>query len=148
LSRRITPADVPGAIGVFVTARDDNRYHGIIVNLSQRDRTILRSLSVIGRRRLLFGLITLYKVAVGDGQLSEVIGRLQANMADRVLFKKMNFYAHFYRGNELIIVYRDRVFPVTIEKSTWTEAIAHGMSLGIPAGQLDFYPCSVADEYY
>ena len=126
----------------------NSEYHGIILSLSQRDKVIFRTLKIIGIKGLFLGLIRFYKVSVGGKQLSEVMNRLQANMNNRILFKKMNFYAHFYRDSELIIVYKDRVFNVGTEKSSWKEAIEYGKLLGIPANQLDFYPCNVADEYY
>ena len=126
----------------------NGEYHGIILNLSQRDKDIFRSLRIVGGKGFLLGLIRFYKVSVKGSQLPEVINRVRANVTDRILFKRLSFYAHFYRENELIIVYKDRVFSITTEKSSWSEAIGYGKSLGIPASQLDFYPCKVDDEYY
>lgn len=55
------------------------------------------------------------------------------------------WYAHFFRGMELIVVYQDRLFSVTVDLSTWEEPIGHGLALGIPMEQLDFHPRTVID---
>jgi hypothetical protein len=123
-------------------------YHGIIISLSQRDRSIFRELTVIGKNKLLLGLLTFYKVSANPDELDAVIGRLQANMTSRVLWKSQEFYAHFYRGDELVIVFRDRTFKVTTDASTWSEAIRYGRSLGIKEAQLDFTPCRFEDESF
>lgn len=65
-----------------------------------------------------------------------------------MLFKRQEFYAHFYRNDELIIVFRDRVFRITPDKATWGEAREHGRQLGIIEKQLDFIPNRFMDEIY
>jgi hypothetical protein len=77
-----------------------------------------------------------------------VIGRLQENMSESLLFLPQEYYAHFYRGTELIVVFRNRVFRVNTDRGTWQEAIAYGKALGIAGRQLDFAPCRVEDETY
>ena len=125
-----------------------NEYHGIIVNLSQKDKSIVKNLNVIGRKRVLFGLITLYKISVNENAIDKVIIEVQKNMNDRILFKKQEFYAHFYRNNELIIVFRDKIFKVTPDPTTWGEAVRHGRLLNIADGQLDFIPNRFEDETF
>jgi hypothetical protein len=49
------------------------------------------------------------------------------------------FYAHFWHGDRILVVYPDARFEIaTDDKSTWTEAIRHGRAKGIPDEQLDF----------
>jgi hypothetical protein len=49
------------------------------------------------------------------------------------------WYAHFWRGDEMIVVYSDARFEVDrADRSTWTTAIEHGRAKGIPDEQLDF----------
>ena len=36
-------------------SKDDKEYHGIIINLSQRDKSIFKTIEIIGKRKLLFG---------------------------------------------------------------------------------------------
>ncbi|MBN1532921.1 MAG: hypothetical protein JXA20_09685, partial [Spirochaetes bacterium] len=109
-----------------------SEYHGIIVSLSQRDRSIFKRLEIVGRKRVLFGLVTLYKVRVRHEALEAVIRELQGNMARGVLFRRMEFYAHFYREHELVIVFREKTFAVSPDPATWTGALAFGRTLGIP----------------
>ncbi|MGA2793972.1 MAG: hypothetical protein ABSE69_10625, partial [Roseiarcus sp.] len=123
-------------------------YHGQIIGLSQRDRSIFGALKVIGQRRVFWGLFTIYKVSVPPNELETIIRRLQENMSNKLLFLPQEYYAHFYRGRELIIVYRDRVFRVTTDPATWKAAIEHGRELGIAERQLDFSPHRVEDERY
>ena len=49
------------------------------------------------------------------------------------------WYAHFWKKNELIVVYHDRQFElVRNDKRSWEEAIEHGRAQGIPENELDF----------
>lgn len=123
-------------------------FHGVILNLSQKDRSIFRQMDVIGRRTVLPGILVLYKIQVAPERVDALIDRVQANMAERVLFVRKEFYAHFYRGGDLIVVFRQRVFHVTTDPATWSEPTAYGRSIGIAARQLDFFPCRFEDEAY
>lgn len=59
-------------------------------------------------------------------------------MVDHIGLLRQEFYLHFYCGNELIVVYRNKVFLATSDKSTWEEAQSYGRGLGIVSKQLDF----------
>jgi len=49
------------------------------------------------------------------------------------------WYAHFWKGNKIIVVYNDKQFELDKnDKSTWKEAIEHGKKQGIPEKELDF----------
>jgi len=50
------------------------------------------------------------------------------------------YYNHFYRDNELIVVFKDKVFRITPDRSTWKDTVAYGQTLGIPNDQLVFEP--------
>jgi hypothetical protein len=125
-----------------------DEYHGIVINLSQKDPSILGGLDVIGKRSANLNLVGLYKVRVAPEKLEGVIECLQANMRDRFWWFVHGFYFHFYRDNELIVVFKNRIFRVTPEPATWSEVVAYGLALGIPEKQLDFFPCRFSDEPY
>lgn len=127
---------------------DSNEYHGIIINISQKDKSIFRQLDIIGKKKVLFGFIILYKVRIYPEQIDAVIHAVRQNMVDCILFKKQQFYAHFYRDNELFIVYRDKVFHTTPDCTTWKDAFDYGRKLNIAVKQLDFKPCRFEDETY
>jgi hypothetical protein len=123
-------------------------YHGIIINLSQKNKSIFNTLEIIGRKKLFFGLLTIYKVKVTPDKIDRVINEFQSNMSCRIAFKKQEFYLHFYRENELIIVFKDKIFNISPDKSTWSDAIAYGRQLKIADSQLDFFPNKFEDEEF
>lgn len=125
-----------------------NNYHGIIVDKSQKDKSILGKFRVIGKKRALACLVTLYKIEVPEGSIDEVCKAVMDNMAAHFFFIKQEYYAHFYRADELIIVFRDALFRVTTHPSSWTDAVKHGRMLGIRGKQLDFIPNRFEDEIY
>jgi len=52
---------------------------------------------------------------------------------------KPGWYCHFWRGNNLVVVFRDKKFEMLADdKSTWRDAVEYGRSIGIPEKQLDF----------
>ena len=114
-------------------------YHGIIVNVSQKDKSIFDRLKIIGEKKSL-GWI-LYKVEVKPGEIKKKIKEFQENMVE-------GFYFHFYINNELIVVFNKKVFYAKTDKSTWDGIIEYGKSLKIPEKQLDFFPCKEEDETY
>lgn len=125
-----------------------DEYHGIVLSISQKDRSIFKGLQVIGAKRALLGLVTFYKIRIDLRELDEVVSKIQANMSSNFGPVSQQFYAHFYRDNELIIAFRDKSFKVTTDRTTWAEAIAYGRSLNIVEKQLDFTPCRFEDETY
>ena len=126
---------------------DEPAYHGIIVNLSQ-NRKGPKELTIIGRRNVLFRFLVIYKIEAKQEEIDSLIMKMQHNMKRRMLFLAKEFYCHFYRNDELIIVFRERVFRASPQKTTWSEAIDYGKSIGIPTKQLDFIPNRIADETY
>ena len=50
-----------------------------------------------------------------------------------------NYYAHFKSGRAGAVVFKDRAFEMSVaDKSTWAPAIEYGISIGVPAEQMDF----------
>jgi hypothetical protein len=126
----------------------EDDYRGIILNVSQRDKTVFNELNIIGKKNVVWKLVVLFKVRVPARRLDGLIEQLQSNMAESFVHFIREFYCHFYRANELIIVFRKKVFKVGIDPSAWRDAIEYGKSLGIPAKQLDFVPHRIEDEQY
>jgi len=123
-------------------------YHGIVIDLSQKRRSIFGELEVIGKRRAFFNTVSLLKLRVSADALEPTITRLQANLRPGLGPFVKAFYFHFYREGELIVVFKDRIFRTKPDRMFWEELIEHGKSLGIPESQLDFVPCRFADEEY
>jgi hypothetical protein len=115
-------------------------YHGIVVDVSQKDQSIFNKLKILGKKKT--GGWALYKIGVEPGKVEETIKLLRQNMVEEI------FYFHFYKDDELIVVFNERIFRIKTDRSTWGEVVEYGRSLGIPEKQLDFYPCRTQDETY
>lgn len=116
-------------------------YHGIVIHESQKYKSIFKNLRILGERIAKDEKRTLYKIAVGAEGLENTILFLQNNMLP-------GYYFHLYRNGELIVAFKEKIFRINTDKSTWKEAIEYGKSLGIPENQLDFFPCHIEDETY
>ena len=117
-------------------------YHGIIIDKSLRNRKLIEQLNVIGSRRSSAGL-TLLKISFPVEELEKTIKLIQES-----LVVKEKYYAHLYRDNELIVIFKDKIFRITPDKSTWKPVIDYGLSLKIPIEQLDMKPYRFVDETY
>lgn len=116
-----------------------DKYHGILVDVSQKDKSIFDKLKILGQKES--GGWILYRIEVDPDKIEETIKQLQENMLDE-------FYFHFYKNDELIVIFKERIFRVKTDKSTWNPIIEYGESKKIPKEQLDFYPCKTEDEEY
>ncbi len=121
----------------------NGEYHGLIVREGIRDPTVFQAMTVLGTKT--GQNWTLIKIGIEPKAISRVIREVQSNLLTE---KGVPYYAHFYRGEELIIVFPDRVFHVSPEEDSWREAISYGESLGVPRAELDFRPCRFRDETF
>ena len=123
-------------------------YHGIVIDLSQKRRSVFRELEIIGRRRAFFNTLSLLKLRVSADALEPTIAMLQANLRRGLGPFVKAFYFHFYREGELIVVFKDRIFRTKPDRALWEDILSYGKSIGIPERQLDFIPCRFSDEEY
>jgi hypothetical protein len=123
-------------------------YHGIIIDLSQRNNSILMNLDIIGRKKFFNNLVSLLKVRIPIDALEETIQGLQSNMRKRLLPFAKGFYFHLYSEEELIVAFKEKVFRTKPEPNSFGEIIEYGKTLGIPEKQLDFIPYRIHDETY
>ena len=79
-------------------------------------------------------------VSVPEDQLDAHTEMLQTNMVPNG-----KWYAHYFTGEELLVVYWDAVFRATTNPKTWGPVIEHGLKSGIPLEQLDFNPRTMVD---
>lgn len=121
---------------------NNEEFHAIIVDKSQKDLEIFQNLNIIGKK--LDEDWILYRISVLESELEKIIKVLQDNMLDST------WYFHFYNtdGSKLIIVFKERTFYTDNNKENWKESIEYGESLGIPKEQLDFYPNTFLEETY
>lgn len=114
-------------------------YHGILVDVSQKNKKIFNKLNILGKKKV--GGWILYKIGILPKNIKPEIKKLQKNMFD-------GFYFHFYKDKKLIAVFKKKIFIAKTKKSSWKKIIQYGQSLNIPKKQLDFHPCRIKDEKY
>lgn len=119
-----------------------SEYHGILVEEGLKDKSILNKMSILGKRVADVDF-TLLRVGVEEENIKEIIGLVQKNLVTEPVY-----YAHFYRDGRLIVIFPERIFKITPDRSTWKEAVEYGKSVGIPEEQLDFHPCRFEDEIF
>jgi hypothetical protein len=118
-----------------------SEYHGIIIKEGLKDHSILGQMRILGTKRA--GDWTLLRVGVDENKISEAIRIVRRNLLSNPVY-----YAHFYRGEELIVVFPKKTFYLTPNRETWKPAIEYGKSVGIPEKELDFKPCRFEEETY
>ncbi len=113
---------------------------GVLIEQSLADPAGLRGVEVLRRQRDPRGTWVFLLVRVLGALEYETFAGLQA-----ALRRDGAWYCHFFRGDELVVIYRDAILTMSVEPTTWGPAIDHGRRLGIPAEQLDFVPHTPAE---
>lgn len=120
------------------------KYRGIIIEESLEDKDFFKEIEILSTKiddEDPSDIWHLHKVSVKKERLSDIIKRLQKAMTN-----KEAWYAHFYKGKDLVVVFKDKKFQISTDKKSWGPTISYGLSLGIPREQLDFKPCRIEDE--
>ncbi len=114
-------------------------YVGVLIEQSLSDPAGLRGIEVLRRQRDPHGTWVFLLVRVVGEPATEAFAALQAGLR-----QQERWYAHFFRGDELVVIFADAIFTMSTSPATWRPAIEHGRRLGIPPEQLDFVPHTVA----
>jgi hypothetical protein len=70
-----------------------------------------------------------YVVMVPEEDFGLIAGNIKSNA----------WYAHFWKGHDVVVIYKDKIFRASYDdKPSWQSILDYGLSLGIPAEQLDF----------
>ncbi len=117
-----------------------NEYWGIVIAQSLQDDKVFDHLRVLRTRAL--GRWEFILVSMSPDLLDNMLTLLQNSMVN---INDDCWYAHFFRDSELIVVYQDKMFSVTVDPSTWGDPVGYGSVHGIPIAQLDFHPRTVMD---
>lgn len=113
-------------------------YLGILVEQSLRDPAITQAFRIVSVKRGKFWVFLLHSVPSDD--FERHVKLIQSNMVT-----DGHWYAHYFRDDELVVVYRDAIFHVLTDPASWGPAIEHGLASGIPREQLDFQPRTQSD---
>lgn len=108
-------------------------YLGTVVEESLRDNRFINELDILAVRissaEKPEDRWHLYKVRVSEEQIQELATQLNPE----------KWYAHFWDGTTIYAVFPGKTFAMNrIDRATWQPAIDFGLSLHIPAEQLDF----------
>ncbi len=102
-------------------------YKGIIVLESLEDKSLVSKTQVLSTSKEENG--THYSVLISKTQI-EYISKY---------IKEGSWYAYFWHGNEVLVVFRDHVFKLLHNnQASWRDAVGHGIAVGIPRNKLTF----------
>lgn len=111
---------------------------GIVIEQSLADPAFAETLDVSYRKRDPNGSWVFLLVRIAPEQLSTDLERIRQAIA-----RDEPWYAHFFSDDRLAVVFTDAVFELSTDPASWSPAIEHGLALGIPREQLDFWPRTV-----
>lgn len=114
-------------------------YHGILIDQEFIDPKFPEKFKVFANKQ--DGNWKIYGVEIEDKDIKEAITNIQENLKNN-----SPWYAHFYNDKELIVVFKNKIFKVISDPTSWKEIIKYGKSLNIPEAQLDFIPNRFQDE--
>jgi hypothetical protein len=114
-------------------------YHGILINNQFINEDYPTNFKIFASKQ--DDDWTIYGVEINDEELDTIIKDIQINI-------RLNepWYCHFYNDDELIIVFKEKIFKVSPHISTWKEIFDYAKTLNIPEHQLDFWPNRFQDE--
>ena len=114
-------------------------YNGIIINQEFKDPSIINDFKTFATIKN--GSWEIHGIEIQNQELQQTIDKLQKEIKD-----KGTWYAHLYNDEELIVIFKNKMFRVTPHQSSWEPIIKYGKKLGIPKKQLDFWPNRFQDE--
>ena len=122
------------------------KFKGVIIEESLEDKAILDDMKILStniepvtdeHKTPWVKQWTLHDVEVSAEKASDIAGKIST-----ALDHEHNWYADYKTDTEHYVIYRDKVFHITdrSDKKQYDEATAYGVSIGIPAYQVDFSP--------
>ena len=102
---------------------------GTIIENSLADKKILKTLQI--DKTWNAGDWILHSIRINKSRIKELSESL----------KNEPWYIHLWESgkDDVTVIFKNKIFTIKFsDKSTWTDAVAYGKSLGIPAEQLDF----------
>ena len=113
-------------------------FYGIVIEQSLADPAFVETLDVVHRKQDPNGSWVFLLVRIASDRLFSELERIREALAD-----DQPWYAHFFSGEKIAVVFSDAIISMTTDVTSWEAAIAHGLTLGIPREQLDFQPHTV-----
>jgi len=116
-------------------------YHGIIIDQEFTEPSFPETFKAFAWKQ--DGNWKIYGIEVDDSNLENKISKIQSAMRTN-----QPWYVHLYNDEDLIVIFKDRIFNVKPHSSTWGPIIEYGQKLDIPKEQLDFWPNRFQDEIH
>ena len=102
-------------------------YKGIIIQESLEDKNLVKKMQILDTK--VDGDWNIHTILISKADIDGLAPYI----------KQGPWYAHFWHGNEVLAVFRDKIFKFKHnEPTSWRETIGYGISIGIPRQQLDF----------
>lgn len=137
-------------------------YHAEVINLSLKDRSIIKKYPILKCKKRFLGLCKIYTIAIPEKEIAGAINLFQENMSNAL---GKEWYITFHTAEKVVVVFRDRIFNLSgkgispvyqkcidtshaEDKTNWDEMIQYAKSLGVPEEQCDFLPEDFATQKY
>jgi hypothetical protein len=121
-------------------------YKGTIIEESLEDTNVLKDMKTIStdiekvtpeHKTPWIKQWTLHMVEIPENMAANMAVKLSKSLDG----KHCNWYADFKNSGKHYIIFRDKIFLVDRDnKSQYDEVLKYGISIGVPAYQLDFSP--------
>ena len=119
----------------------DNVFHAILIDKAFRDPELPENFKIFATRYSKDLDWHLYGVEIEKNNLDKAIKLIQDGMKSDA-----PYYTHFYDGEQIIVVFKEKIFNVKSDKSTWEPILKFGRETNIPEEQLDFWPYRFEQE--
>jgi len=113
-------------------------WKGVIIEESLTDKLLLALVRVVQSKKTALeeeeekGVFTLHSIELDDSKLDEFVKTAQQSI-------KNSYYLHICKDNEMIVVFKDKVFNLSSNDLTKiNEARDYGISIGILKEQMPF----------
>lgn len=116
-------------------------YHGIIIDQEFTSKSFPDRFKQFATKK--DGSWKVFGIEIEDSELEETINKIQENIKENE-----PWYVHLYNDKQLIVIFKNKVFRVEPNISSWKPIIEYGKKLKIPIEQLDFWPNRFQDEQH
>lgn len=137
-------------------------YHAEVVNLSLKNRKMLKEYTILQCRKRFLGLCKIYTIIILERDIEDAVNRFQNNLGNAL---NKEWYITFHTAENVIIVFREKIFRVSgkgiipvyqkcidtscaEDKNKWDEIVEYAKSLGVPDEQCDFLPEDFSKKDY
>jgi hypothetical protein len=120
---------------------------GVIIEESLENKAVLQKVAIVKTRVAQVNEShqtpwleqwTLYDVEIPEGQAEQIAEEISLSLDPE---HGASWYADFRNADEHLIIFRRKIFKIDRSNpEQYVEATQYGLSLGIPAHQLDFSP--------